>query len=232
MIFAVFAALAVFVSMLSYVSSINSAVGDKVTVYRAKENIPAYTTLGSDQLEPVQVPRRWTADQTILKTSDLQGRKIGFNVAQGTYISQDMLVPSSDLSPTEREVAVNVNAVTGLAGRIATGDRVDIYSVFSDVPGLPKSVRVLVREVRVVSIGGQQEVQRGQGRDATSQQVVPVTLALEPNDALAVTYASNFASEVRLVGLPPGATKSRTGELDSYDASGLGGRAVPEGVDQ
>ena len=58
--------------------------------------------------------------------------------------------------------------------------------VFSDVPGLPKQVRVLVQNVRVVSVRGSQ-VQVDELSSTGQQRVVPVTLALEPNDALAVT---------------------------------------------
>jgi pilus assembly protein CpaB len=230
MVFSVVAALAVFVSMMSYVSSVNSKIGDTITVYRAKKDIPAYQPLSAENLETFDVPRRWAASNTQVSASDLNGRRISFNVSQGTVIGTDMLVPESDLSPTEREIAVNVNAVTGLVGRVRTGDHVDIYTVFSDVPGLPKQVRVLVRDVRIVSIGGEKEVSRGEGRTATTQQVLPVTLALEPDDALAVTYASSFASEVRLVGLPAGATQNRSDEKDEYDATNLGGEAVVEGA--
>ena len=62
---------------------------------------------------------------------------------------------------------------------------------------------MLVEDVRVVSVRGSQVLVDEDS--ATGQaSVVPVTLALEPNDALAVTYASAFADEVRLVGLPAG----------------------------
>ena len=96
------------------------------------------------------------------------------------------------------------------------------------MPGLPKQVRVLVEDVRVVSVRGEpgavdEDSETGQAT------VVPVTLALEPNDALAVTYASAFAQEVRLVGLPAGSGEDRTGEQDEFDATNLGGVAVPEG---
>lgn len=141
-----------------------------------------------------------------------------------------MLVPPSDLSPTERELAVSVDAVTGLAGRVAPGDLVDIYAVFGDVPGLPKQVRVLVTSVRVVTVGGRQAASPSddESRIAAQREVLPVTLALEPNDALAVTFASAFAEEVRLVGLPTGDTLNRFGEISSFDATNLGGDAVPE----
>ena len=48
--------------------------------------------------------------------------------------------------------------------------------------------------------------------------VVPVTLALDPQDALAVTYADAFAVSVRLVGLPPGIeSQDRADESDRVD---------------
>ena len=59
--------------------------------------------------------------------------------------------------------------------------------------------------------------------------MLPVTVALEPQAALAVTYASAFAAEVRLVKLPSGNTQNRAGERDNYDATQLGGQAVAEG---
>ena len=101
--------------------------------------------------------------------------------------------------------------------------------MFADVPGLPKQVRVLVQDVRVVSVGGQPGARSTRAARPGRPSVVPVTLALEPNDALAVTYADAFAEEVRLVGLPAGVGEDRTGEQDEFDATNLGGKAVPEG---
>jgi pilus assembly protein CpaB len=141
-----------------------------------------------------------------------------------------MLIPPSDLSPTEREIAINVNSVTGVAGRVRPGDRVDIYAVFADVPGLAKGVRVLARNIRVVSIAGQQTVTK-QGQSGVSQQsVVPVTLALESQGALSVTYSAAFAQEVRLVALPLDVGTNRVHEKDTFDAGNLGGKAIPEGT--
>jgi len=86
---------------------------------------------------------------------------------------------------------------------------------------------VLVQNVRVVSVRGEQ-TKANQTAINGQQSVIPVTLALEPNDALAVTYASAFATEVRLVGLPTGTGENRAGEKGNFDAKDLGGQAVPE----
>jgi pilus assembly protein CpaB len=220
----------VFVSVTAYVRNVASQVGDATTVYRASAAIDPYAPLSAQNLEPVQVPQRWTAPTSRLQLRQIEGRRAGFRIEAGTVISSDMLIPPSELSPTEREIAINVNAVTGVGGRVRPGDTVDIYAVFAEVPGLPKQVRVLVRNVRVVSIGGKQTVATSDTAGIRDQELIPVTLALEPPDALSVTYANAFAKEVRLVGLPTDVGANRGKESNTFDAGQLGGRAVPEGV--
>jgi len=221
----------VFVAVSRYVSQVESQVGPLVTVYEVARPIDPYSPLGPSNVEAKEVPRRWAASTAVTSLSALEGRRVGFALAAGTVVTSDMFIPATDLSPTEREIAINVDSVTGVAGRVAPGDRVDIVAVFADVPGLPKQVRVLVRDARIVSIGGQQTI----ARDTTegvgeTQDVVPVTLALEPKDSLSVTYAGNFAQEVRLVALPGDVGANRSDDVDEFDAGDLGGRAVPEGL--
>lgn len=230
LLFSVVLAAGVFVAVVGYVGGVRREVGPKVTVYRASVPIDPYQPLSRANLEPVKVPRLWLSGTSLLRLDELEGRRVAFRLQKGTTVTSDMLVSPSDLSPTERELAINVDAVTGLAGRITPGDLVDVYAVFGDVPGLPKQVRVLVENVRVVTVGGQQTRREPEeeSRLSSERTVLPVTLALEPNDALAVTYASAFAEEVRLVGLPTGDTLNRSPETGSFDARNLGGTAVPE----
>lgn len=218
-------ALAVFIAINSYVGKVESQVGPRMTVYQVAKPVDAYSPLGASTLEAVEVPRRWAAKTAVTTLRELEGRRVSFPLSTGTIITSDMLIPSSDLSPTEREIAINVNAVTGVAGRVRPGDRVDIVAVFADIAGLPKQARVLVRDVRIVSIGGQQTVSDDEG---LTTDVVPVTLALEPKDSLAVTYAASFAQEVRLVALPGDVGTNRTQETGKFDAGDLGGQAIPE----
>ncbi len=229
MVTALVIALGTFVLVARYVSEVNRKVGEIVTVYQAKKPIEAYVPLSQENLEPVEVPRRWVPDSQILTTTELAGRRIGFRVNPGTRINRDMLVARSDLSSTERELAINVNAVTGVAGRVKTGDRVDVLAVFGDVPGLPKQVRVLERGVRIVSIAGEKTVRKKDKKGLDEAKVIPVTLALEPKAALAISYAAAFAEEVRLIALPNEIGVNREREVDDFDASDLGGKAIPEG---
>lgn len=231
MALSVVVAVAVFVILTGYVSSVSRQVGPTTTVYAAAGDIDAYAQLDETNLEPRQVPEQWTSPTARLELADLEGRRVPFGLQAGTVLTSDMLVPRSDLSPTEREIAINVDPVTGVAGRVRPGDRVDIYAVFADVTGLPAQVRVLVRDVRVVTIGGQQTVVQEDADGVRESDVVAVTLALEPDDSLAVTYANAFAEEVRLVALPTDTGADRSGDVDSFDAGNLGGTAIPEGLE-
>ncbi len=231
MIVAALVALGTFAAVTSFVASVSAQVGNHVTVYRAKEPIDPYTALTANNLEPVEVPERWVSKSEVLRLGELEGRRVGFRVNAGSTISSDMLVPSSELSSDEREIAINVDAVTGIGGRVRPGDRVDIYATFADVPGLAKQTRELVKDVRIVSMEGTQTVVSSSDDGVGQKDVIPVTLALVPKDAKAVTYASAFAQEVRLVGLPTDVgAKRKKGESSVYDARRLGGVAVKEGV--
>lgn len=231
MVLSLAVAVAVFVILTGYVRGVASQVGPSTTVWAAVDPVPPYTPLSEANMEPIQVPVRWAAPTSQLELTDLDGRRVPFELAAGTVVSSDMLIPTSALSPTEREIAINVDAVTGVAGRVRPGDRVDMYAVFADVPGLPAQVRVLVRDVRVVTIGGRQTVTQSDEEGVGEDEVVPVTLALEPDASLAVTYAQAFAEEVRLVALPTDVGTDRTDDVNSYDAGNLGGTAIPEGLE-
>lgn len=221
-------AVVVMVLLAGYVAQVRSEVGDKVTVFVAKDAIDGYSEITADMVAPVQIPAKWLTAGAVRQQSDLVGRRAAVKLSKGETITTDMLLDRGSLAPGEREIAIEVDAVTGVAGRVEPGSTVDIYAVFSDVPGLAKQVRVLVRDVRVVSVGGSEV--RKDDADLTKQQtVVPVTLALGPQDALSVTYASAFAASVRLVGLPSQLDQDRSGEQNTFDAGNLGGTAIPEG---
>lgn len=227
---ALLVAIGTFLAVSAFVANVNSQVGQRVTVYQARVPIEPYTPLSADNLEAAEVPRRWVSESAIVSLSELTGRRIGFRLNAGSTVSSDMLIANSSLSSTERELAINVDPVTGVAGRVRPGDRVDVYAVFGEVPGLPKQVRLLEKNIRIVSIAGQQTVTQQGAQGVSTSDVIPVTLAVEPSAAMSITYAAAFADEVRLVALPSDVGVSRTDEPESYDASNLGGQAIPEGT--
>lgn len=222
MVLAGLCAIALFFVSISWVGSVNAKVSPLVKTYQAKSEIPAYSVIEEDDIEAVEIPKRWAATSATSDLESLIGERVAFNIGEGTYLSDDMLLPRSSLNENEREIALTVDAKTGIAGRVQTGDFVDVYAVFVDESGNGGTSQVLVRNVRVVSVRGVETQTAKSGDSFSEEQIVPVTLALPPKAALAVTYADAFAASVRLVGLPPGvSSKNRSGEPDSIDDNDL-----------
>jgi pilus assembly protein CpaB len=219
-------ALVLFIVAVNYVGSVNSKVSPETTVYKASRPIEAYAVISKSDLTPVKVPERWISPQAIKDENSVVGRRVSFNLSEGTYLGTDMLLPPSALQKDEREIALTVDAKTGIAGRVRTGDRVDVYAVFGDDVANGTS-KVLVRGVRVVSVRGV-ETRTKQTSDSRldETQVIPVTLALNPTASLSVTYADAFATSVRLVGLAPDVgERNRSSERSQVDGKDLGLKA-------
>lgn len=223
MLLAGITALILFVVAVNYVGSVNSKVSPETTIYQASRPIEAYAVISKSDLKAVSVPERWVSPQAVKDEQSVIGRRVSFNLSEGTYLGNDMLLPPSALNQDEREIALTVDAKTGIAGRVRTGDRVDVYAVFGDAIGNGES-KVLVRGVRVVSVRGvETRTKQTKDNNLDESQVIPVTLALKPAAALAVTYADAFATSVRLVGLPPEVgDKDRSTERSEVTGKDLG----------
>jgi pilus assembly protein CpaB len=122
-----------------------------------------------------------------------------------------MLIRPPELAPGQREVAILVDAETGVAGKIGPNSIVDIVGTFegNDQRGIRPYSAVVVPGARIIDVG-QPKLEGGRGverqAEADPKQVVPVTFALTPKQQLRVTYAESFAQETRLALLRPGET--------------------------
>lgn len=230
-IIAVLGAIGVFAGVSSYVSNVNTQVGSKVTVLALKKSRSAFAVIRQADLKTVQVPKRWVGAQTITDPSQAVGHKLAVSVSAGATLTSDLLVAPTDQTQHQRFITIKVDSVTGGATNLRAGDSVDAYAVYSDVEGLSKQVRVLVHNVKVVSVSSPQSEQNSSNAKGTSgspANYIAVTLALTAEDSLAVTYASSFAADLRIVKLPPVGEQDPSSD-DPYDAKKLGGKAVPEG---
>jgi len=130
--------------------------------------------------------------------AQLNGKVAAADIAADTYIQQGMVIDAPVLRPGQREVAILINAETGVAGKVRAGMFVDIYGTFQEQQQNQQkncAVRVISR-AQVISVG-QLRTQRGDAPNEVDQ-VVPITFALSAADSLKLTHAESFASKVRL----------------------------------
>lgn len=189
--------LTTFVVLSNYVTAVRADVGDVVQAWRVSDDVPAFTVLTADMVEPLDVPQKWLAPGTARDVDDIVGRRTGTALPDGAYVRDEVLLPRNELNEGEREIAINVDAETGVAGRLQPGDYVNINVTLQEGEGSAglRVAAVLVRRARIISFGTEREADR---LDGSSAQVLPVTFALSEAESLRLLYAESFASSIRL----------------------------------
>jgi pilus assembly protein CpaB len=203
----------VFALVANYVSDVETQVGSKVTVLELTRPAKKNEAISDDMLVEKRVPRRW-APRAALDRTQIVGLVAGSDLARNSVLQEGMLISPPDLNEGEREVAILVDASTGVAGKIEPGRIVDVIAAFpadQDTKRPNRSI-VVVSGARVLAVGAPR-LKGGNGAQEAQQdpsQVVPVTFALSKRQELRVSYAQSFAADVRLALVRPGDDLTRT----------------------
>ncbi|RCV57954.1 Flp pilus assembly protein CpaB [Marinitenerispora sediminis] len=209
MIVAGIGAIAVLFTIVSYANTLQNEMGTYRVALRLTEDVPPYQPISEDQVEEFAVPARFFDDNVFLTGADLDealgrlGRQpvSATFLDSGTLLQKSMVVDAPELDEGEREIAIMINAETGVAGKVDRQSRVDIYAAYQ--PNDQQSacaVRVLtdVEVLEVGEIGSEIDAQTG-----GTNSVVPVTFRLDPEETLRLTYAEGFADKLRLALVSP-----------------------------
>jgi pilus assembly protein CpaB len=200
--------LGVFVLVAGYVADVRAEVDPKVTVLALAKPAERDKAITDDMVKTLELPRRWAPQTALRDRARLIGQVAQADIPSGSVLQEGMIGSPPELAAGEREIAILVDAETGVAGKISPGSIVDIVATFAgdEQQGVKAESNVVVPGARIIDVG-QPELKGGNGvqdQAADPAQVVPVTFALEPKEALTVTYAESFAAEVRLALLRPG----------------------------
>jgi pilus assembly protein CpaB len=200
--------LAVFVLIASYVADVRTEVDPKITLLSLQKPLKANESVPDDAVTEVTMPKRWAPKTALRSRAQLVGLVAGSDLPADSLLQKGMLIPPPELSPGQREVAILVDAETGVAGKIGPGSVVDIVGTFQGDPdrGVKPKSAVVVPAARIIDVG-QAQLKGGRGvqqAEADPKEVVPVTFALTPKQQLEVTEAESFADEVRLALRRPG----------------------------
>lgn len=195
-------ALGAFAGVLSVIRDVNSKVGPEVAAYRLKDDVAPYRELTSDQFEKVSMPERWLSSTAVTDLSEIRGKIAVTRLEKGSLLQKDMIVDRPELEAGQQEIAILIDAATGVAGKINPGSRVNIYATFKDETDNGKDQsKVIVENARVIDVGKLTALDPGQSsndRRRTANEAVPITFALDTADAQRVAYAESFAEHVRL----------------------------------
>jgi pilus assembly protein CpaB len=203
MILAAIGAVVVFISVIGYVGSVRAEVGVKTEVLRLKSAVPSYTRITEDNLERVWVPKKWSPSTMITDVSQLHGKVAAADLAAGSYLQVGMLITAPTLEPGQREIAIMIDAETGVAGKVHEGMLVDIYATYQQARSNQQQESCaarIVKSARVIQIGQAVDVKEEQNNSNSSatESQVPITFALTAADSLKLTREESFAQKIRL----------------------------------
>ncbi|MDV5148073.1 Flp pilus assembly protein CpaB [Streptomyces sp. SBC-4] len=205
LLLSVLCALGAFAGVLTVISDVNAKVGPEVTAYRLSENVAPYAALNASQFEKISMPERWLSATAVTDLRQIEGRIAVTELRKGSLLQSDMIVRKPELKPGEQEIAIMIDAATGVAGKINAGATVNIYATFAgEKKGDPSQSRMIVAGARVLSVGKLTPIDNrngGSGRAAT--EAVPISFALSTLDTQRVAYAESFAEHVRLALVAP-----------------------------
>ncbi len=225
-------AIAVFVLVSNYLSNVRSQLGPTVAVLVSTADLPPLATPPPDALSTVEIPRRWLPPNALQSADQIGGRIAAAAIPADTIISEGMFLDRIELEPGQREIAIMVDAETGVGGKITSGAVVDIFATFagSDDGETPPSSRVVVQRAEVLAVGTPVDVAEDGSTPGSvgfgSGQQVPVTFRLSVEDANRLVYVESFAVSLRLALRSPLDRDLLTDESTSvFDAIGELGRS-------
>ncbi|MFJ8693796.1 Flp pilus assembly protein CpaB [Streptomyces roseolilacinus] len=208
LVLSVLCALGAFAGVVVIVGDVQAKVGPEVTAYRVKADVPAYAALRPGQFEKITMPKRWLSANAVRDLSAVQGKIAVSDLRKGSLLQKDMVADRPALASGEQEIAIMIDAATGVAGKITAGARVNIFATFDDEGRGKNAVaesRLIVAGARVLDVGKLTPLDQRRSDGGTAggaREAVPITFALTTADAQRVAYAESFAEHVRLALLP------------------------------
>ncbi|MDQ0794310.1 Flp pilus assembly protein CpaB [Streptomyces sp. B1I3] len=205
LLLSVLCAFGAFAGVLSVISDVNSKVGPEVAAYRLKQDVSPYSDLTPAQFEKVSMPKRWLSDNAVTDLDEIDGKIAVTELQAGSLMQSDMMVKSPELRPGEQEIAIMIDAATGVAGKIRPNDKVNIYATFEgERDGEAPQSKVIVSNAKVLDVGELTALEPRKNDRNQASEAVPITFALNTLDTQRVAYAESFAQHVRLALIAPG----------------------------
>jgi pilus assembly protein CpaB len=224
LLLSVLCAAGVFAGVLAVIDDVESKVGPESTAYELKADLPAYQALDPGEFAKVSMPKRWLPSTAVTDLSTIRGKVAVTPLRKGSLLQTDMMADQPALKPGQQEIAIMIDAETGVAGKITPGSRVNIYATFdAKQQGQEPESRVIVSDAQVIDVGKITALNpdNNDNSDVSSAtHAVPITFALDTEDAQRVAYAESFAAHVRLALLAPGDHSSVPQSQRTYTLQG------------
>lgn len=172
---------------------------DLISVARARVDITRDTLITEEMIEMIPMPQKYAHPQAVRNPGDIIGRIAAGHVSSAEIILESKVVDSSSnkdrlayqVPASKRAVAIGVDSISGVAGYLQEGDRVDIFATVdlddpSGSAGATSFTVLTLQDIMVLAVGSSTELD--QKKSGTGGRTI--TLALAPQEASALILAS------------------------------------------
>ncbi|MEW5899639.1 MAG: Flp pilus assembly protein CpaB [Bacillota bacterium] len=217
LILALLCGLAAAYGVYSYLREVKAAyqnAGDFRPVVLAREKIPPQTKITENMLEIREMPRKYVHEQAVARQEEAVGKIATSVIYPGEQILKGKIAGPKDssqglafqVSPGKRAATIAVNDVSGVAGLLRPGDKVDVVGTV-DVPAGSARITVtslLIQNISVLAVNQSYGLNLTPAQNNNKNgQTQTVTLEVAPDQAQTLILAAERGS-VRLLLRVPG----------------------------
>ena len=153
LLLSVLCALAAFAGVISVINNVNSKVGPEVTAYELKTTWRPYGADGRSVHQGADTAAL-AAEQRGIGTVGAARKDRRHRAAQGVPAPGGHDRRAARTSRGQQEIAIMIDAATGVAGKITPGDLVNIFATFAGKEkGDPDQSRIIVPNAKVIDVG-------------------------------------------------------------------------------
>lgn len=167
-----------------------------VTLWAPERQIPAGTRLSDVVFKEIYWPQNQLPENVVRDLSEIRGMYAAEPLRatlplQRSQLTKDTVSATIPVTPGNRAVAIEVDAISGIEGHILPGTKVDVALTFSEEGTL--TTKVIVQNARVLSYGGDTNKRATllQGARTINRSV---TLDVAPQDALKIHTARRLGT--------------------------------------
>jgi pilus assembly protein CpaB len=176
--------------------------GQTIAVMAASHTLPAYAQLTRRDLQIIDLPLAYVPRSAVTKAEDILGQRTLVPFAQGELllfnkIGEEGVTLASAVPEGTRAISLAMDEVSGLAGLLQPGDRVDLFSIQTETQ---PQAGVLLQQVQVLAVGSRTTHEKDpEGAKAANT----VTLAV-PESEVALVLLASAKSSLHLALRAPG----------------------------
>ena len=167
---------------------LDQEMGEKMTVYVAAKNIASRKVITQDDIETIELPKKYVTSSHITKIKELQNKVSVVPLSKGDLVTKNMLKQAVNLQKENtRLVTLQASEKVGFDQAVESLDRVDIVVSDKAKEGGVTETTMFMKDVPVVMVSKDKDKFLG------------IAVEVPVEEATKLIHAQNYAQSMRIL---------------------------------